>query len=945
MRITFLLTWADAMGGTERTILRQANWLAQQHDVEVIGVFRTRDTPAFDVDPRVSLRFLVDSRGPVARPVGRELDDEVCRILAATPSRLVKPEWEAAFTALTDLELSNALRETTTDILVSTTPALMALVATLAPRRVVTVHQEHRVAELRASSGDPYAVHAARMDAIALLSERTREWFAARLGQASPRLAVVPNAVESGYRPRSSRMGRMVMMAGRFTAEKQFDHAVAAFAQIVPEHPDWRLRIFGDGLRGSVERQITALRMGDHVELMGASFNLDQEWSKASVALLTSRVESFGLTLLEAAAAGVPAVAYDCPNGPREIIEDGVNGYLVPPDNVDELAAGLRKLIEDTELRHDMGERALQAVDRFSVETVMPKWEALFTELLAGRDGDGWADRRSAAQALQWAQEAESVVFIAPPPQLPPDAEAWAARVQVAENGLVWSHGQLTRLRDDRTPAEIAQLNLDLVVGVLDRIGAGHFLVRQTHPTFRVAVEADDRETVLGALAEAFADRPAYIEALDAQGRSRGAVPAALGPYVDKIRLAPSVRIFEPVLTTTQTLRMGAEYGCRIEFWTKSENGRDLEAPLGTLAGNRLARASMTPATLSIGDREYRTVEPFTRTLGREFVAPVDVVYTWVDGGDPEWLRRKAATLGLEHVDVGAEQGTERFRSRNELMYSLRSIDTFAPWVNRIWIVTDAQTPDWLDLDHPKVRVVDHRDIFDDPSLLPTFNSHAIETQLHHIEGLAEHFIYLNDDVFFGRLVGPDMFFGEGGLPKAFPSPTTVPLTPVSPSDEIFASAAKNNRALLEKAYGRTLTHTFLHAPHAFRRSTLRDIEREFADAVRHTAAQRIRTREDISLLSSLAHHYGIMNGRTLEGTIRSAFVNVGLEAQLPKLQGLLQRRFYESICLNDYHDGDVPADDQHRIMEAFLDAYFPIPSQFERGSARNRAIVARVPV
>ncbi|GAA0816971.1 stealth conserved region 3 domain-containing protein [Spirilliplanes yamanashiensis] len=943
MRITYLLTWADAMGGTERTVLRQANWLAGRHDVEVLGVFRTRETPAFEVDDRVTSRFLVDSRGPVQRPVERELDVEACRVLAASPSRLVKSEWEPAYNALTDLELESALRETDADVVVTTSPALMAVVSQLVPRRVVVVHQEHRVAELRRTSGDPYAIYAARMDAIAVLSERTRDWFGVRLGEAAPRLAVIPNAVESGYRPRSSRMNRTIMMAGRFTAEKQFDHAVSAFAQLVPDHPDWRLRIFGDGLRASVERQIAMLRMGEHVELMGTSFSLDQEWSKASIALLTSRVESFGLTLIEAMGAGVPSVAYDCPNGPREIIADGVTGFLVPPDSIDELAAGLRKLIEDDELRHDMGNRALKAVERYSVDAVMPQWEALYTELLAGRDEPGWNERRSAAQALQWAQESEAVVFISAAPQLPADAETWAAAVHAADPELVWSHGQLTRLRDDLTPGEVAQLNLDLAVEALERAGVRYFLVRQPHPTFRIAVEADDRTTILEALAGAFTGRPAYVEALDPQGRGRGVWPAAVCATVDKVQLAASVRIFEPVLTTSQTLRMGAFYGCRIEFWETSPSGQELVAPAGgNLAGMRVSVESLTPATMGVGGRQYRTVEPFTRTLGGEFTEPVDVVYTWVDGDDPAWLSRKAEALGAQLVPTGDVQGHERFRSRNELMYSLRSIDTFAPWVNRIWIVTDRQTPEWLDLDHPKVRIVDHRDIFTDPAVLPSYNSHAIETQLHHIEGLSEHFLYLNDDVFFGRLLGPDSFFADAGLPKAFASPTVIPLTPVAPTDEIFAAAAKNNRALLEKAYGRTLTHSFLHAPHAHRRSTLSGIEQEFAEAWQRTAAARVRTREDISPLSSLAHHYGLMTGRSVEGTIRCAFVNVSLENQLPKLQTLLQRRWHEVFCLNDYHDGDVPADDQLRIMEAFLGAYFPIPSQYERGSERNRAVAGR---
>src|SRR4051794_16947949 len=110
MRITYLLTWADAMGGTERTILRQASWIAERHDVEVLSVFRTRHEPAFSFSDRVRMRYLVDARGNIQRPVSHQIDEEVARVLAAQPSRVVRPEWEGAFNALADLEMESALR-------------------------------------------------------------------------------------------------------------------------------------------------------------------------------------------------------------------------------------------------------------------------------------------------------------------------------------------------------------------------------------------------------------------------------------------------------------------------------------------------------------------------------------------------------------------------------------------------------------------------------------------------------------------------------------------------------------------------------------------------------------------------------------------------------------------------------------------------------------------
>nr|BFE72174.1 hypothetical protein GCM10020092_054750 [Actinoplanes digitatis] len=586
MKITFLLTWGDAMGGTERAVLRQANWLAARHDVEVLSVFRTRDTPAFAVDPRVRMTYLVDTRESLHRPAGRELSDEVCRVLSATPSELVRPEWEQAFTRLADLELERVLRECTSDIVVSTTPALMAVMTELVPRRVVTVHQEHRVAELRGSSGNPLKLFSARLDAVVLLSEPTRNWFASLFGAAAPRLAIIPNSIDDGYRPRSSRTNPTIVMAGQLTGEKQFGHAITAFAQLAADHPDWCLRIFGDGARRELENQIVGLGLGEQVQLMGSTTTIDNEWAKAAIAMVTSRVESFGLTIVEAMAAAVPVVSYDCPNGPREIIESEKTGLLVAPNNTDALAAALRRLIEDEELRHGMGERAATAVERFAPDVVMARWEELYAELLTGRENPNWAERRTFALALHQAQSTDAGVVTEESAEefAAPDVAAWTAATQELHPDLVWSRGQLTRIRDDMAPYETARANLDLTVAALEAAEIDYFLVRQDTPTYRVAVREERREAALAAIARTTHDRPAYVEGFDVRHRTLGNWQAALSDTVEQLRTAASVRIFEPVITTSHTMRIGAIYGCELEFWTPSEDGTELAGLAPTLA-------------------------------------------------------------------------------------------------------------------------------------------------------------------------------------------------------------------------------------------------------------------------------------------------------------------------------------------------------------------------
>ncbi|MFI1047858.1 stealth conserved region 3 domain-containing protein [Streptomyces griseoruber] len=944
MKITFLLTTADAVGGTERAVYNQASELAARHDVRVLSVFKSKREQFFTPHARVRVDYLVDLTAPAPRPLRpTAVDDTVWTGLAAQPSQIVDRDWEPAFNRLSDLELGLALQDTDTDVLVTTTPALMALAVHLAPAHVITVHQEHRVSELRGASGEPLRRYAARLDCLAVLSERTRDWFAETLGDAAPRLEVVPNALPGGFRPRSTLQTRTVVIAGRLVAEKQIDHAVTAWATVARYHPDWQLRIFGDGpLSGALRRQIDMLGLHDCVQLNGNSRHLAEEWAKASIATLTSRNEAFGLVLAEAQAAGVPVVSYDSPNGPREVVIDGETGILVPPGDTDALASALLLLIQDAELRARMGAAALASVNRFSPTVVTATWERILHELAAERDSGRRAVAKAERQALHaYFGGTEGIVPAATPAPATTvrssDQRALEQRL-LQRPGFVSDGGQICRLLDWESPWDVVQQNLALVANVLEGADIPYLVVRDHLVRHSVAVHAVYREAVFKALAERHRDDAVYAAVLNESQKTVATVLAGLvAPYAD----TPSsgVRVYQNVVAPSRLLRLGAVYGTTISFWENDpEDPAHLHAPARTLIGDRVPNAAMRRSTLTLAGRPYPTIEAFTQRLHGDVDFPVDAVYTWVDGSDVAWRERKNAVLAALGLDTeDAATSAARFRDRDELRYSLRSIDMYAPWIRNIYLVTDRQVPHWLDTSHPRVRVVDHSEIFGGRGVLPTYNSHAIESQLHHIEGLAEHFLYFNDDVFLGRTVRPDLFFLGNGQARHFMSPTSVPMAPPGPEDEFTISAAKNNRALIRQDFGQTPVHSFLHAPHPLRRSVLADIEQRYGQAVSGTAASQLRSHGDVSVASSLHHYVGYHTLRSVPGSISCGFVNVGLGEHAARLNRILGVRPHDVFCLNDYHDGDVPADEQDAILAAFLPSYFPVPSQFETGSVRNQ--------
>lgn len=309
---------------------------------------------------------------------------------------------------------------------------------------------------------------------------------------------------------------------------------------------------------------------------------------------------------------------------------------------------------------------------------------------------------------------------------------------------------------------------------------------------------------------------------------------------------------------------------------------------------------------------------------------PIDVVYTWVDGDDPAWQReRQRAQSRMAGAALTTADDAGRYASRDELRYSLRSIDYFAPWVNRIHLVTAGQRPPWLGDADPRLHLVDHAEIFGEDGQLPTFNSHAIEAQLHRIPGLAEHFVYFNDDVFLGRAVQPGTFFTPAGHSRFFPSGHRIPEPDESrlPVDV----AARNNRAVIEQRFGRTATRKFRHTPHAQRRSTLERIARENADVIAATVAAPFRSSTDVSIPSSLAHYYGLCLGEAVPGQLDYGYVDLSRpEAQLQLVRMLLATA-PEALCINEVTARPGHEDDAERMVSHFLEHLYPVPSGFER--------------
>jgi len=312
----------------------------------------------------------------------------------------------------------------------------------------------------------------------------------------------------------------------------------------------------------------------------------------------------------------------------------------------------------------------------------------------------------------------------------------------------------------------------------------------------------------------------------------------------------------------------------------------------------------------------------------------VDIVYLWVDGNDPKWQEKKRQYTGVT-TDNSEVNNKGRYVSNDELKYALRSLEKHAPWIRRVFIVTDDQKPEWLDTDHPRVTVVDHRDILP-AEARPCFNSTVIEYFLYRIPDLAEHFLFANDDMFFNADVSPDFFFGKDGYPivrlkkkplgKWYPRLKSMLQKIVGRKLGQYAQKLADSASLIDKKFGTYYSGVPHHNIDAYRRSDYRAaIEDVFPDRVRTSQTHRIRTYGDVHRTAITYYSLAIGHGHRRYVDRKEAS---RILVYKHNFMEYLQRYQPKLFCLND---NQHVTDEHRKKIKPFLETLFPDKSTFEK--------------
>lgn len=219
-------------------------------------------------------------------------------------------------------------------------------------------------------------------DAIVVLTDEDKGYYEKEL-KIRGKLQRIYNPIEQGEQIKDYKAeSKTIISAGRLTYQKGFDMLLDIARKVFEKHSDWQWIICGDGEdRKVLKSRIAECHLEENVILKGNVKNINEYYKQSAMFVLTSRFEGFGLVLTEAKRMGLPCVSFRCPAGPAEIIEDGVNGYLVDCFDIETMADRISELIEDNEKRISFSDNALIETDKFNIINVAKQWEKLIEEL------------------------------------------------------------------------------------------------------------------------------------------------------------------------------------------------------------------------------------------------------------------------------------------------------------------------------------------------------------------------------------------------------------------------------------------------------------------------------------------------------------------------------------------------------------------------------------
>ena len=373
MKIVYCIAKTHNSGGMERVLANKANYLIRHgYEVTIITTDQQGKEPFFSLDERIQC---YDLEVNYEENNGKSFINKLIHY----PFKQAKHK----------RGLSALLKSLKADIVISMFCNDVSFITNIkdGSRKVLEIHFSKfkrlqygrkgiwKLADWYRSKTDKKIIGA--FDKFVVLTEEDRGYW----GELS-NIEVIPNMLSFSPKNVAALKNRKVIAIGRYTHQKGFDYLIHAWKIVCEHHTDWTLDIIGGGeLMQELQSLIDENHLGEYVHLVSPTTHIEEIYQQASILVMSSRYEGLPMVLLEAEAFGLPIVSFACKCGPRDIITDGIEGFLVPEGNINILAAKVIELMDDETLRLRMGIAAKLNSERFSEADIMNKWMKLFQSL------------------------------------------------------------------------------------------------------------------------------------------------------------------------------------------------------------------------------------------------------------------------------------------------------------------------------------------------------------------------------------------------------------------------------------------------------------------------------------------------------------------------------------------------------------------------------------
>lgn len=365
-KLVYTVTSLGNSGGIERVLINKANWLVNNGDYDVYIITEDAKTPFFHVDPRIKILPL-------------NINKKYSKFLIIRFFRLI------FFSIRCGHKISRLLKDISPNVIISVN-AQDWWILPFINRTSKKIYEFHWITSKITPHKNRWIENINRKivniignsyDSIILLTKRDKELNTNNWKN----IKVIPNACNFTCDTPAKLINNRAIAVGNLFHVKGFCRLIDVWNIVHQRHPDWSLSIYGDGyLREELQAKINSLSLTNTVKLEGKVADIKKAYLEYSISLCSSYEESFSMVLLEAQACGLPVIAFDCPHGPSEIITNGVDGFLIPDNDIQEYADRICLLIEKEEIRKVMGRNALKNAKRYTEDKVMPQWVKVFDE-------------------------------------------------------------------------------------------------------------------------------------------------------------------------------------------------------------------------------------------------------------------------------------------------------------------------------------------------------------------------------------------------------------------------------------------------------------------------------------------------------------------------------------------------------------------------------------